>query len=168
MKPIERLLFMQGGLCFFCKKPLSTTDASVEHLVASANGGSNRDDNCVACCKALNALLGCMSLKEKMQVVLNQGGEFKCPNGTHKTTTTAKPTKLPSVASLSDKYSQLLENLKQRGRTKPRTVSKLKNTIGALFQNKKISRDEVEALVQQLQTRGVISIAGSTIKYKNL
>ena len=64
-------MFAQGGLCFFCKKPLAKAAASVEHLVASANGGKNNDENCVACCKAINALLGSMSLKEKVQVVLN-------------------------------------------------------------------------------------------------
>jgi len=41
----------------------------VEHLVAAANGGGNGDDNTVACCKALNSLLGRMSLKEKLRVV---------------------------------------------------------------------------------------------------
>lgn len=81
-KPLDRLMFAQGGICFFCKKPLPKSEASVEHLVASANGGSNSDENCVACCKAVNALLGSMSLKEKIQVVLNQKGQFKCPNGT--------------------------------------------------------------------------------------
>src|SRR5258708_18119541 len=79
-KSLERLMFVQGGLCFFCKQPLSKADASVEHLLASANAGSNHDDNCVACCKSFNALLGSMSLKEKFQVVLNQKGQFKCPN----------------------------------------------------------------------------------------
>ncbi|MGL6334488.1 HNH endonuclease [Aeromonas jandaei] len=61
-------MFVQGGLCFFCKQPLPKTEASVEHLLASANGGSNSDENCVACCKAVNRLLGSMSLKEKFQV----------------------------------------------------------------------------------------------------
>jgi len=37
-KPLDRLMFAQGGHCFFCKKPLSKSEASVEHLVASANG----------------------------------------------------------------------------------------------------------------------------------
>jgi len=63
-KSLERLMFVQGGLCFFCKQPLSKADASVEHLLASANAGNNHDDNCVACCKSFNALLGSMSLKE--------------------------------------------------------------------------------------------------------
>src|SRR5512145_76431 len=79
-KPLDRLLFTQGGVCFFCREPLPQSEASVEHLVASANGGGNGDDNCVACCKALNALFGSMSLKEKIQLVLNQKGHFKCPN----------------------------------------------------------------------------------------
>lgn len=165
IKPRERLLFTQGGLCFFCKKPLAPADASVEHLVASANGGSNRDDNCVACCKSLNALLGSMSLKEKMQVVLNQKGEFKCPNGAQKTTAKAKPAKPSLVAPVNDYYSQLLKNLKQRGNAKPRTVSRLKSMIGALFQSK-ISPHEVETLVQQLKSSGAITITGSAITYK--
>src|SRR3954462_11502701 len=79
-KPLDRLLFAQGGKCFFCEGSLSQSEASVEHLVASANGGTNSDDNCVACCKALNALLGSKSLKEKVRVVLNQKGQFRCPN----------------------------------------------------------------------------------------
>src|SRR5688572_24782956 len=78
-KPIERLLFAQGGRCFFCNYVLSAAEASVEHLVATTNGGSNNDENCVVCCKALNGLLGRMSLKEKLRVILNQKGEFKCP-----------------------------------------------------------------------------------------
>jgi hypothetical protein len=79
-KPLDRLMFAQGGCCFFCKAPLPQNEASVEHLVASANGGGNGDENCVACCKSINALLGSMSLKEKIQLVLNQRGEFRCPN----------------------------------------------------------------------------------------
>ena len=73
-------MFVQGGLCFFCEQPLAQGDASVEHLVASANGGGNGDDNCVVCCKALNALFGSMSLKDKIRAVLRQKGTFKCPN----------------------------------------------------------------------------------------
>lgn len=164
-KPIERLLFAQGGLCFFCKKPLPAHDASVEHLIASANGGSNRDDNCVACCKSLNALLGSMSLKEKIQVVLNQKGQFRCPNGGQKKTAEPKSTEAPKATKVAaDRYSQVVGNLEQRGSAKPRTVLKLKSTIGALFQNK-LSAEELESLVLQLQDRGVISIAGSKLTY---
>ena len=48
-KPLDRLLFAQGDLCFFCRSPLPKADASVEQLVASAKGGGNGDDNCVVC-----------------------------------------------------------------------------------------------------------------------
>jgi hypothetical protein len=68
-------MFVQGGLCFCCKQPLPRAEASVEHLLAGANGGSSKDENCVACCKSINSLLGSMSLKEKLQVVLNQKGQ---------------------------------------------------------------------------------------------
>ena len=47
-KRLDRLMFAQGGLCFFCKEPIPKAEASVEHLVASANGGSNNDEDCVA------------------------------------------------------------------------------------------------------------------------
>ena len=79
IRPLTRLLFAQGGRCFFCREPLPVTEASVEHLVARAKGGSDVDENCVACCKSLNGLLGSMSLKEKIQVFLNQKDQFQCP-----------------------------------------------------------------------------------------
>src|SRR5687767_1224674 len=81
MKPLDRLLYAQGKRCFFCREPLARADASIEHLVALANEGADSDANCVACCKALNRLLGSMPLKNKIEVVLNQEGKFKCPNG---------------------------------------------------------------------------------------
>jgi hypothetical protein len=162
IKPLTRLLFVQGGQCFFCKHPLAAADASVEHLVASSNGGSNSDDNCVACCKSLNALLGRMSLKQKLEIVLNQRGQFKCPNGVQ--TKTGPPAAPKATKRFAECYAQVVGNLKQRGNAKPRTVAKLKSTIATLVQNK-IPPYEVDALVQQLQTQGVISIAGSKITY---
>jgi hypothetical protein len=163
--PLTRLLFAQGRLCFFCRKPLPAADASVEHLVASSNGGSNRDENCVVCCKSLNALLGSMSLKEKIQVFLNQKGEFKCPNGVQKKMSKTAPQASPKATKLvAERYTQLVANLKQRGSAKPRTVAKLKSTIAALFRNE-LSRDEVDALVKQLQNLRIISIADSKVTY---
>lgn len=83
-KPIERLLFAQGGNCFFCEKPLPRSHASVEHLVALTFGGKDGDENCVACCKSLNSLFGRMSLKEKLKIILHQRGSFACPAGIDK------------------------------------------------------------------------------------
>ena len=79
-KPKDRLLFAQGGKCFFCSNPLPNQDASVEHLLAVCRGGSNKHENLVVCCKALNSLFGGISLKEKLQIILNQHGNFLCPN----------------------------------------------------------------------------------------
>jgi len=99
-------MFAQGGRCFFCKQPLPKTEASVEHLVASANGGSNNDENRVACCKAVNALLGSMSLKEKIRVMLNQQGQFKCPNGSGSTKRTVQPKTTTGFSFRKSKDSQ--------------------------------------------------------------
>ena len=161
-------MFAQGGLCFFCKQPLPKSEASVEHLVASANGGSNHDENCVACCKAVNALLGSMSLKEKIQVVLNQKGQFKCPNsaGSAKATTKTKtPPKAPAIAKpKEDKLALVVANLKQRGNSKPRKLKTLTSTVAALFP-KGIAEAELKALIQQLQSTGKVTVVENKVTY---
>jgi hypothetical protein len=161
-------MFAQGGLCFFCKKPLPKSEASVEHLLASANGGSNSDENCVACCKAVNALLGSMSLKEKVQVVLNQKGQFKCPNDTGSAKAATQPKanpKTPSAASSKEeKIKLVVANLKQRGNAKPRTLKTLKSTIASLFP-KGLSEVELAALVLQLQSLGKITVSENKVTY---
>jgi hypothetical protein len=162
-------MFAQGGLCFFCKKPLAKEDASVEHLVATANGGNNNDENCVACCKAINALLGSMSLKEKVQVVLNQQGQFKCPNGTAKAKPATPVQSTPSTISskadhTTERLALIVANLKQRGNSKPRTIKTLTSTIDALFQ-KKLAPSELRAVVQKLQLEGTIAVDGTKVSY---
>lgn len=175
-KPLDRLMFVQGSLCFFCKQPLPKAEASVEHLLASANGGSNSDENCVACCKSVNALLGSMSLKEKFQVVLNQKGQFKCPNGAGSAKAVAQPKanpnpkpttapKAPAAAkSKEDKLALVVANLKQRGNSKPRTLKTLTSTIASLF-SKDLPEAEIIALVQQLQSKGKVIMSENKITY---
>jgi HNH endonuclease len=161
-KPLDRLLFAQGSLCFFCRQPIPKADASVEHLVASANGGSNGDENCVVCCKAMNALFGSMSLKEKIQVVLNQEGKFKCPNGAQKKL--SKLATLPALSALaSDQLEVVIANLRQRGAARPKTVKKLLSTIRAF--RKGITEEQLGALLEELQTAGFISINDSKVVY---
>ena len=157
-RPIDRLLFAQGGLCFFCQRTLSPTDASVEHLVATANGGGNNPDNIVACCKALNTLLSHMSLKEKLRVVLNQKGQFRCPNGD------AAPTKATGQQTAAQRLALVVADLRKRGASRPRTLKTLCSTISALFQ-KKLAEQEVASLVGELQDRGVISVSGTKVSY---
>ncbi|MFN4263332.1 MAG: HNH endonuclease [Thioalkalivibrionaceae bacterium] len=161
-KPLDRLMFAQGGLCFFCKQPLPKSEASVEHLVASANGGSNNDENCVACCKAVNALLGSMSLKEKIQVVLNQKGQFKCPNGAGAVQTKPKPT--ATSKPQDDKFGLVVANLKQRGNSKPRTLKTLSSTVASLFP-KGLPEAELKSLLHQLQTTGKVIVTDNKVTY---
>ncbi|MCA3058975.1 MAG: endonuclease [Rhodocyclaceae bacterium] len=179
-KPLDRLMFVQGGLCFFCKQPLPKAEASVKHLFASSNGGSNSDENCVACCKSVNALLGSMSLKEKFQVVLNQKGQFKCPNGAGsvKTATPSQaplaitpqakpkaPPKAPTVAkTVDDRLAFVVANLKQRGNSKPRTLKTLTSTLASLYP-KGVSKSELDKLLQQLQSTGKVIVKENKVTY---
>src|SRR5262245_60457650 len=156
-KPIERLLFAQGGLCFFCQQRLAPADASVEHLVATANGGRNGDENTVACCKALNSLLGRMSLKEKLRVILNQKGAFKCPNDTGKRKATVD---LPEEA-----LERVIADLQKRGTSKPGTVKTLTSSINNLFQ-KSLSAQQLSALVDALKSRRIIRVSGTKVSYE--
>jgi hypothetical protein len=169
-KPLDRLMFTQGGLCFFCKEPLSQSEASVEHLVASSNGGGNGDDNCVACCTALNALFGSMSLKEKIQLVLNQKGHFKCPNKARAPKAAVSSAVIRSTGHhaptlLTEKVAKIVADLQKRGSARPRTVKTLSSTISAVFQ-KQVSEQEVSSLIERLRTDGLISVSGTKVSYE--
>jgi hypothetical protein len=162
-------MFAQGGLCFFCNAELQKAEASVEHLVASANAGSNSDDNCVACCKSMNTLLGRMSLKEKIKVVLNQRGAFKCPNGAGREAgspplSTAKPAPSPIRKADPDDYAIVLADLIRRGAARPRRVATLKGTIRAALK-KAVSDSHLETLIKHLQTSGKIIITDMKVSY---
>ena len=163
---LDRLMFTQGGLCFFCKEPLPKGEESVEHLVAKANGGSNNDENCVVCCKAVNHLFGSMTLKAKVQVVLDQRGQFKCPAGKVKAEATPKvPAKPHSAAQTRDERQTIvLANLQQRGMAKPRTIRTIRSTISALF-GKKLSEKELDSLIDGLLSAGTIAAEGKKLSY---
>ena len=162
-KPLDRLLFAQGGLCFFCRKVLPKAEASVEHLVASANGGGSNLENCVVCCRSLNTLLGSMSLKEKIQIVLNQQGKFKCPNdgGTLAKVSPASHTSKPPI----DDLTLIITDLRKRGPSKPRSLKKLSSTISALFQKKR-SDLEVTSMTDRLRAQGVVIVTGTKVTYE--
>jgi hypothetical protein len=174
---LDRLLFSQGGQCFFCRKSLPKAEASVEHIVASANGGTSDDGNCVACCKALNHLLGSKSIKEKLQIVLNQRGNFQCPGnvcaqptaGPSSTTKKTAPKTAPAVGnSASAPIDLVLADLKKRGASRPRKVSTLGSTIKSLLkQHQKSNTDaEVAGLIAELQKRGNATVTDTKVTYK--
>jgi hypothetical protein len=169
-KLLARLMYEQGNKCFFCNKPLSPANASVEHLVARTNGGSDGNDNCVACCETLNKLLADKPLKEKLRVLLNQKGQFQCPPGAQQPATAGVKAKSPKVAAVTkpaaDKFSQIVASLKKLSDKKPRTVSKLRNTINSQNQNQ-FPPEELSSLVQQLEAKGVITISGTEVTYSS-
>ncbi len=81
-KPLTKLgkmLYLQRGLCFFCRQPLREEDASIEHLNPISKGGARTSDNEVVCHKSLNATFGDIDLKEKFKLTLDKAGNFKCP-----------------------------------------------------------------------------------------
>lgn len=182
-------MFAQGGLCFFCKEPLPRAEASVEHLVASANGGGSDLENYVACCKTVNTLLGSMSLKEKIQVVLNQRGVFRCPNrntvivGTSATPAVPKQavsksipasdaapkakSQKPGPSFTHEQTSQVIDNLKSRGSARPSTLKALTSTVTQLL-GKQLSPTEIAALLEHLQAEGVFKVQGTKVSYKLL
>lgn len=176
-KRLERLMFVQGGSCFFCKSPLSKADASIEHLFASANGGGNNEENCVACCKSLNAILGSMSLKDKFQVVLNQKGNFMCPAGGGAAGDAADAAidkaKLPPGALSNepasenfkpDKFALVVANLKLRGNARPGSIKTLTTSLATLFPNG-IAEAEIAAIIQTLQSTGALTLNEGKISY---
>lgn len=162
MKQLERLLVMQGRRCFFCDEVIPSGEASVEHLVASANGGSNNDENCVVCCKALNAAFGSKPYKEKLRAVLSHKGKFVCPrqqaNPASANATSALETEDPQIALV-------IADLARRGASRPRKEQTLRNTVAAVFQ-KQLAEDELSALLTRLQDRKYLSITDGKVGYK--
>ena len=163
--PVERLLFLQGNLCFFCQQPLAKADASVEHLLATANGGNNHDGNCVACCKAVNRLLGSMQLKDKFKVVLNQRGTFACPDLQKKRSVAAPAKSRPAQPQAPSQYDRVLENLRKRSNSRPRTLARLKSSVLALLP-KGASTAEADALLARLQADGIVAVKGVSVAYR--
>lgn len=167
-KPIERLMFAQGGDCFFCRKSLARADASVEHLVAAANGGKDHDENCVACCKTLNRLFGHMSLKEKLNIILNQRGEFRCPAGAE---AVGAPCPIQTkgrdnaLQTTEARVAAVLEDLHKRGNARPSTAEKLLNTIRNKLAQLGDADDHAETILSELSARAIVTVSDKKIVY---
>lgn len=50
----RRLLKLQGGMCYYCRKSLTMKTATIEHLTPRARGGKNSFDNLAAACLECN------------------------------------------------------------------------------------------------------------------
>ena len=72
--------------------------------------------------------------------------------------------KAATATSPAEQLAVIITNLQQRGAAKPRTVKTLASTISALFQ-KKLSDEEVAALLQKLQHQGTITVNDTKVSY---
>jgi 5-methylcytosine-specific restriction endonuclease McrA len=77
----ERLLYLQGGLCFYCRRKLDLSNATIEHVIPKSMGGKDAENNVVICCRAINALFADMTPKEKIGTLIAWHGPMPCPVG---------------------------------------------------------------------------------------
>jgi len=122
-----------------------------------ANGGAKVDENCVVCCKAVNIALGHLSVKAKMQAVLNHRGGFSCPMA-------REASAISMVEPEMVRLAVVLADLHKRGSARPRRVATLKNTINASFQMK-LSAAELDAIVAQLQAKRYVIVEDTKVSY---
>ena len=64
----------------------------------------------------------------------------------------------------TDRLAAVIADLQHRGTSKPRRLKTLSNAIHALFL-KQLSAEELDALLAELQARGVVSVTGTTVTY---
>lgn len=162
-KPLDRLLFAQGGECFFCHQPLPREDASIEHLVAVTHGGKDNDENLVACCQALNTLFGRMSLKEKLAVVLKQQGPFHCPARRGPVVDSTAPRPTPQAAAPATALQVVVTGLKKRGNARPRTLDALSALVDALLEHNGFAAREAKDVLARLRSQHYIEVQDGRI-----
>ena len=71
---------------------------------------------------------------------------------------------LPSQADRIVAIQERLRLLQQRGASKPRTLTTLSSTINSIFQ-KKLTEEELAAILKGLRTRGYITVDENKITY---
>lgn len=158
MKQLQRLLIQQGQNCFFCDGPIPPGEATVEHLDALANGGDKTDQNCVACCRAINTALGNLSVKDKLRAVLAQPKPFPCPHESSKDS-------MPQAegASQVDLFAETVDMLKRYGDKVPRRKSTFFNAVRGEVPS--ATDAELEALFERLATQGLVAMRGVKVVY---
>lgn len=158
-KPLDRLLFAQGGECFFCHQPLPREQASIEHLVAVTHGGKDHDENLVACCQTLNTLFGRMSLKEKLTVILRQKGPFQCPARlVPAPACAAQVPKATAPASPSTALQVVLAGLRKRGNARPRTLDALAVLVADLLEQNGLAARDAKDVLARLRSQHYIEV----------
>ena len=72
--------------------------------------------------------------------------------------------KAANTKTPAEKLAVVLDNLRHRGASKPRTVKTLSSTISSLFQ-KTLGEEELSAVLHQLQVQGFVQVAGTKVTY---
>ena len=63
---LQTLFKRDGKKCWFCEKPLTAEDATIEHLLNVSNGGNNHTNNLTVACKGCNQKARNMCITEKV------------------------------------------------------------------------------------------------------
>lgn len=71
---LQTLFKRDGKMCWFCTKPLTVPDATIEHLLNVSNGGNNHVNNLTIACNPCNqkARNMCITDKVKLKVKLTE------------------------------------------------------------------------------------------------
>ena len=72
--------------------------------------------------------------------------------------------RIPESRGKDEQVDAVIENLHARGKSRPRKLSTLKNTINHLV-DKKLSDDEMSAFVNKLKKRKVVAVDGTKVTY---
>jgi hypothetical protein len=73
-------------------------------------------------------------------------------------------TKASEQKTNTDKTDDVLKDLRRRGKSRPRTLKALSNTINSLFQNK-LPEKEIQKILKALQKQKLISIQNEKVSY---
>ncbi len=76
----------------------------------------------------------------------------------------AKPLEAPAVTP-SDRVAEIIDDLKGRRSSRPRTLKALRATINARF-GKLLTEEELSGIVHQLTNRGIVSLDGTKVSYR--
>lgn len=118
-----------------------------------------------------------MTLKSKIEVFLNQKGDFRCPNPTHsaqaqKTKPATKPAaspkapaKKPVTPKAADVFTKIVKTLKQQqAKSRPKDEKALTSTVASLLKQQKSSEPAAKVIAKLFDT-GVCTLVDKTIVY---
>jgi hypothetical protein len=71
----------------------------------------------------------------------------------------------PAKAPPPYKVAEIVDDLRRRGASRPRTLKALRATIGARYQ-KRLTEQDVSKLIDQLTKSGTVSVQGTKVSYR--